>query len=41
LTFGEARFLSGWDADSMREIIGEGGVDLNTEGLIEKELAGV
>jgi hypothetical protein len=25
-----------WDADVMREIICEGGVDLNLEGLIEK-----
>ena len=36
VTFGVACFLSGWDADSMREIIREGGVDVNTEGLIEK-----
>ena len=28
--------LSSWDADSMRESVREGGVDLNTEGLIEK-----
>ena len=31
VTFGVACFLSGWDADSMREIIREGGVDVNTE----------
>ena len=37
VTFGEACFLSGWDPESMREIIREGGVDLNTEGLIEKQ----
>jgi hypothetical protein len=36
LTLEQACFLSGWDEDSMLEIIDEGGVDLNTEGLIEK-----
>jgi hypothetical protein len=36
LTFEEACFLSGWDKDTMRVIIDEGGVDLNPEGLIEK-----
>jgi hypothetical protein len=29
--------LSGWDTDTMLEIIDEGGVDLNDEGLIERE----
>jgi hypothetical protein len=37
LTIEEACRLSGWDVFSMLEIIDEGGVDLNTEGLIEKE----
>jgi len=37
LTIEEACYLSGWDRDSMLEIIDEGGVDLNDEGLIEKE----
>ena len=36
LTFEQVCFLFGWNADEMREIIGEGGVDLNLEGLIEK-----
>ena len=36
LTFEQACFLSGWDHDSMLEIIAEGGVDLNEAGLIEK-----
>ena len=36
LTFEQACFLSGWDEDTMREIVDEGGVDLNLEGLIEK-----
>jgi hypothetical protein len=36
LTLEQACFLSGWDQDSMLEIIKEGGVDLNLEGLIEK-----
>jgi hypothetical protein len=33
----QACFLSGWDRDGMLEIIDEGGVDLNDEGLIERE----
>jgi hypothetical protein len=37
LTVQEACRLSGWDSFSMLEIIDEGGVDLNTEGLIEKQ----
>jgi hypothetical protein len=37
LTVQEACCLSGWDVFSMLEIIDGGGVDLNTEGLIEKE----
>jgi hypothetical protein len=37
LTVEEACRLSGWDELSMLEIIDEGGVDLNDEGLIEKE----
>ena len=36
LSIDEACFLSGWDHDTMLEIIDEGGVDLNLEGLIEK-----
>ena len=36
LTLEQACFLSGWDQDSMLEIINDGGVDLNLEGLIEK-----
>ena len=37
LTIGEACYISGWDQDSMLEIIDESGVDLNEEGLIERE----
>ncbi|MBN1811278.1 MAG: hypothetical protein JXA14_05535 [Anaerolineae bacterium] len=37
LTIEEACYISGWDRASMLEIIGEGGVDLNDDGLIEKE----
>ena len=37
LTIPEACKLSGWDTDSMLEIIDEGGVDLNDDGLIETE----
>jgi hypothetical protein len=37
LTMEQACFLSGWDLDAMLEIIDEGGVDLNVEGLIERE----
>ena len=33
----EACRLSGWDGPRMFEIIGDGGVDVNAEGLIEKE----
>lgn len=33
----EACFLSGWDTDTLLEIIDEGSVDLNDEGLIERE----
>ena len=36
LMFEQACFLSGWNTEEMREIIDEGGGDLNTEGLIEK-----
>jgi hypothetical protein len=36
LSVEEACYLSGWDQGSMLEIIAEGGVDLNLEGLIEK-----
>jgi len=36
LTLDQACFLSGWDPDTMRMFADEGGVDLNTEGLIEK-----
>ena len=37
LTVEEACFLSGWDLNSMLEIIAEDGVDLDDEGLIEKQ----
>ena len=37
LTLEEVCFLSGWDQDSMLEIVNDGGVDLNLDGLIEKE----
>ena len=40
LTVEGACFLSGWDANSMLEIIDAGGVDLNREGLIEKQSLG-
>jgi len=33
----EACFLSGWSESAMKEIMEEGGVDLNDEGLIERE----
>ena len=36
LTVNEACILSGWDSAAMLEIIEEGGVDLNLDGLIEK-----
>jgi hypothetical protein len=36
LTIEEACFLSGWSESAMKEIIEEGGVDLNMEELIEK-----
>jgi hypothetical protein len=36
LTVEQACYLSGWDADSMLEIMDVGGVDLNDAGLIEK-----
>ena len=37
LTFEQACHLSGWDRASMREIIAEGGVDLNDAGQIDKD----
>ena len=37
LTMEEACFLSGWSESAMREIIEEAGIDLNDEGLIERE----
>jgi len=37
LTVEQACFLSGWDIDTMLEIVSEGDVDLNDAGLIEKE----
>jgi hypothetical protein len=37
LTIEEACFLSGWSESAMKEIIEEAGVDLNDEGLIERE----
>jgi hypothetical protein len=37
LTLAEAYFLSGHDADTMRFIIDDGGVDLNDDGLIAKD----
>jgi hypothetical protein len=37
LTIEQACFLSSWDRDGMLEIVDEGGVDLNDEGLIERE----
>ena len=37
LTLEQACYLSGWDEATMREIIDEDGVDLNVEGLIEKQ----
>jgi hypothetical protein len=37
LTIREACKLSGWDQDSMLEIIAEGGVDLDDAGLIDKQ----
>ena len=37
LTIEEACFLSGWSESAMKEIMEEGGVDLNDEGLIERE----
>jgi hypothetical protein len=36
LSIEQACCLSGWDWDSMLEIINEGGVDLNADGRIEK-----
>ena len=40
LTVEQARYLSGWDAASMLEIMDVGGVDLNHDGLIEKQSLG-
>jgi hypothetical protein len=37
LTLEQACYLSGWGEDAMLQIIDEGGVDLNTGGLIEKQ----
>ncbi len=37
LTVEQARFLSGWSADQMAEIIRENGVDLDDAGRIEKQ----
>jgi hypothetical protein len=37
LTIEEACFLSGWSESAMKEIIEEAGVNLNDEGLIERE----
>ncbi|NLF03351.1 MAG: hypothetical protein GX601_20510 [Anaerolineales bacterium] len=37
LTIEDACYLTGWDAAAMQEIISEGGVDLNDEGLIAKD----
>ena len=37
LTFSQACFLSGWNADQMAEIIRENGVDLDDAGRIEKQ----
>ncbi|MCP4602576.1 MAG: hypothetical protein GY847_19020 [Proteobacteria bacterium] len=37
LTFDQACFLSGWNADQMAEIIRENGVDLDDAGRIEKQ----
>jgi hypothetical protein len=37
LTVEEACRLSAWDGLTILEIIADGGVDVNTEGLIEKE----
>lgn len=37
LTIEQACELSGWDPETMQEIIDEGGVDLNDAGLIEKQ----
>jgi hypothetical protein len=37
LTVAEACFLSGWSSDQIAEIIAEGEVDLDDDGLIEKQ----
>ncbi|MFW6116264.1 MAG: hypothetical protein ACOC6F_00920, partial [bacterium] len=37
LTVRQACRLSGWDEPSMLEIVRDGGVDVNTEGQIEKQ----
>ena len=37
LTFEQACFLPGWNADQMAEIIREDGVDLDDDGRIEKQ----
>jgi hypothetical protein len=37
LTIEEACYYSGWDSKSMQEIIEDGDVDLNENGLIEKQ----
>jgi hypothetical protein len=37
LTVQQACELSGWDPESLQEIIDEGGVDLNDAGLIHKQ----
>jgi hypothetical protein len=36
LDLAQASYLSGWDLDTMQEIVNRGGVDQNTEGLISK-----
>jgi hypothetical protein len=37
LTVQEACQLSEWDGPTMLDIVDDGGVDVNTEGLVEKE----
>ena len=37
LTVEQACYLSGWDLDTMLEIVNVSGVDLNDDGLIEKQ----
>lgn len=36
LTFEQACYLSGWDRDTMLEIVNRDGLDLDDEGLISK-----